>query len=89
MHLILITPNGKELNFVIEDWESINEHGELTEIGLACVEYKHTKVLQHILEYHSIVTRMSLSEYVIVNKPNEFSYTPKTDTLRLDFSTNS
>ena len=86
MQLNLITPAEKEINIVIDDFEPINENKELTEIALACKEYKQTKMLQHILEYHSIKTRMSLNEYVIVNKPNKFSHTPKLNTLRLDFS---
>ncbi len=84
MQLTIVTPNKRELNFVIEDWEAINEQGELTEIAFITQEHKEAKPLQHTLEYHSIKTRMSLDECVIVNKPTSLTCTP--DYIRLDFS---
>jgi len=84
MQLTVITPEGVELTFAIEDWKAINENGELTELALLALEYKPNKMLQHTLEYHSIKTRLSLDGCVIVSKPESLTCTP--DYIRLDFS---
>ena len=83
MQLTVITPNGKELTFVIKDYEAISYNKELTEVMLILLEDHEAKMLQHALEYHSIKTHSTCDSGIILNKPYNLTSTP--DYLMLDY----
>jgi hypothetical protein len=87
MDLTIISPTGKILDFIIEDWEPLVEGNE-PEIALILLEHKEAKMLQHTLEYNDIITRMT-TDCVIVNKPNTMKSECNEDQeiLLLDFRT--
>ena len=78
MQLTVITPNKRELNFVIEDFHPISEGkvSNVTEIMLIMLEEKETNMLRHTLEYHSIKTYKCTDNLgVIVDKPKKLRST--------------
>lgn len=86
MQLIVITPEGKELQFVIDDWTPINEKRQLTEIGLICIEQKHAQMIRHALEYHFIKVDVGTDYLLILPKPRKFKHDLKKDTLILKYN---
>lgn len=82
MQLNVITPNNRELNFIIEDFEPISQGKETTEIMLIMLEEDESKMLANILEYHSIKTYKTTDLLgVILDKPKKLKATPKELTL--------
>lgn len=85
MHLSIITSQGIELGFTIDDWAPINKKKKLTEIGLACIDIKQAKEIHLILAFNSINVSVGTDYLLILDKPNEFKYDPKKDKLTLKY----
>ena len=85
MQLTVITPNGREINFVIDDWTPISEGKELTNVGLALIEEDQAKMLKHALEYHSIKVSVGTDYLLILDAPHSFIV--GRDKLRLHYKT--
>ena len=85
MKLLIIAPNGREMEYVIEDWEPTGkDNEEQTDILLMCYEFKESRALASILEYHSIKP-LGVSDWsVAVKRPDSLKITP--NTLTLDYS---
>ena len=49
MQLNIITPNKRELNFIIEDFEPISQNKKVTEIMLIMLDEDESKLLANIL----------------------------------------
>ena len=76
MQLNVITPNGRELNFVIEDYEPISTDHKVTEIMLIMLDEDETTMLRNTLEYHSIKTYKNTDNLgVILDKPKKLRST--------------
>ena len=86
MELEITTPDGKELHFVIDDWEPKNEDGQLTQIVLIFRNDKKCRAIVHSLEYCGIDIPDATDYLIILSKPTEFKHDPKKDKLILKYN---
>ena len=85
MKLTIISKQGIKFNLTVDDWVPINKQKNLSEIGIACIDKTERQAIKNTLLLHSLKVDSTENNLLILNKPVEFKYDPKKDTLLLKY----